>query len=527
MYKELETMEGQASNMGYYQLLGDFRLADHHREAVAAVTADQLIDVARRYFHPENCSLVSYVPEGNGVGNVEAGMRAVLSADGSVTEIESRGAAVAAPPDTADARMGTVARSSRSGEVSLFELENGVRVLFKPNSTTPLISLLTVFQGGGRFEPSGKSGLATLTHRSVVKGTEKYSADEIVERIEGLGGSIDSYGNFDTGGLYMGVLSDPSGLDAALDVYEEVLRRPSFEAERVVREREQALEELAQRHDNPIHLAMDALFRDVFGYHPYAWPFFGNPEEASVLTESDCAGWYKSLLVPANAVVTMVGDIDESRARDAAEKLMGDLPAGPIPTPHAGAGESPVTPGVHVLRKKDLQQSVTFVGYTAPPMLTDDAIALDVLNGILSGLGGRLFVELRDKRSLGYMTGSAFNSLKQRSLFFGYANPSADGIDEAVSVIQAELDKVTKELVTDVEIERSKEWLIGSQLMRLQRNGSQATSYGTYEALGFGYGVVDRAPEMIQAVTREAIRDAASRVFVPENVVVVKLLPEG
>jgi zinc protease len=159
-------------------------------------------------------------------------------------------------------------------------------------------------------------------------------------------------------------------------------------------------------------------------------------------------------------------------------------------------------------------------------MLSDEAMALDVLNGVLAGLGGRLFVELRDKRSLGYMTGSALNSLFARSVFFGYANPAPDRVDEAVEVIHAELEKVTREVVTEVEFERSRQWLIGSQLMQLQRNGSQASAYGSYEALGFGYNTVDRTPELIQKVTREAIRDAAAAVFVPENAVIVKLLPE-
>jgi zinc protease len=222
----------------------------------------------------------------------------------------------------------------------------------------------------------------------------------------------------------------------------------------------------------------------------------------------------------------MVGDIGEDRARSLAESLLGDLPAGPIPTPAFAAGERPARPGLCVLRRKNMQQAVTFVGYTAPPMLTDDAIALSVLNGVLAGLGGRLFVELRDKRSLGYMTGSAFNPLRERSIFFGYANPKPEGVDEAVSVIQAELEKVARETVTQEEFERSREWLIGTQLMQLQRNGSQAAAYGTYEALGFGYGVVDRTPQMIQAVTRERMREAAARVFVPENMVVVKLLPD-
>ena len=248
-------------------------------------------------------------------------------------------------------------------------------------------------------------------------------------------------------------------------------------------------------------------------------------DQAAALSETDCAHWYRSLLVPETAVVAFVGDIDGERAREVAERLFGDLPPAPAPQPAFAAPQQPVSPGVHVLRKKDLKQAVTFVGYTAPPMLTDDAVALDVLNGVLAGLGGRLFVELRDKRSLGYMTGSAFNSLHARSVFFGYANPAPDRVDEAVDVIQAELAKATKELVTETEFERSREWLIGSQLMQLQRNGSQATAYGTFEALGFGYGVVERTPDLIRAVTRERIRDAAAGVFIPENAVIVKLLP--
>ena len=224
--------------------------------------------------------------------------------------------------------------------------------------------------------------------------------------------------------------------------------------------------------------------------------------------------------------MAFVGDIDEAKARAVAESLAGDLPPASAPQPPLAAPEHPVSPGVHALFKKDLKQAVTFVGYTAPPMLSEDAIALDVLNGVLSGLGGRLFVELRDKRSLGYMTGSAFNSLHARSLFFGYANPAPDRIDEAVDVIQAELAKVVRDVVETDEFERSREWLIGSQLMQFQRNGSQATAYGTFEALGFGYGIVERTPDLIRAVTREKIRDAAERVFVPERAVIVKLLPE-
>ena len=484
------------------------------------------MDVARRYFHPDNLTLVSYVPEGGAVttddDNAEALSR-VLSREGGINDMTSpdpssievadvSAAATAAGPDEED------------GTVTRFDLDNGVRVLLKRRTTVPLVSMLTVFQGGGRFEAKGKSGVAMLTHRSIIKGTKNYDAEEVVARIEGAGGGIDSYASFDSGGIYMSVLSEY--LDEALPIYREVVREPRFDEDRVEQEKAKLLEELSKRNDNPVQYTMDHLFSNTFGDHPYAHPFLGDEEEVRELTAGDCAGWYRSLLVPANTVMSFVGDIDEATARRVAENVLGDLKPGAVPTPDFAAPELPVTPGEHVLRRKELRQSVTFVGFTAPKMMTDESIALEVLNGVLTGLGGRLFVELRDKRSLGYMTGSALNPLYERSIFFGYANPGAEGIDEAVRVILHELDKVTKEPVSDEELSRSKEWLMGSHIMQLQRNSSQASTYGTYEAMGFGWEVVDQAPERIGRVTQQDILDVAQKVFVPEQAVIVKLLPE-
>ena len=95
-----------------------------------------------------------------------------------------------------------------------------------------------------------------------------------------------------------------------------------------------------------------------------------------------------------------------------------------------------------------------------------------------------------------------------------------------VDLLLTEFDKVTREHVTDEELNRSKEWLVGSHTMKLQRNLSQAIEYGTYESLGFGHGVVDKTPELIYGVTREDILEAAKGVFVRENAVSIKLVPE-
>jgi zinc protease len=282
MFKELETMEGQASNLGYYQLLGDYQLADRHREAIKRVTAERVMDVARKYFHPDNLSLIAYTPKENAKGLVDSDavttmITRTLTSQGGVHDVSS-----VSKLALHDLAVPAVKRSGREAAgMTRFTLGNGARVLLKQRPDVPLVSMLATFPGGGRFEPVGKSGLAMLTHRALSKGSARFSAEEIAARIEGLGGGIDSYASFDTGGVAMGVLSEYA--EDAVEIYRDVLRAPTFDGARVEQERTRLLEELSRRHDNPVQFTLDQLFSFTFGDHPYAYPFLGDAEQAKKL----------------------------------------------------------------------------------------------------------------------------------------------------------------------------------------------------------------------------------------------------
>ncbi len=525
LYREWETMEGQASSIGYYQLLGDYRLADRHRDAIQRVTPDEIMHVARTYFHPSNLSLVGYLPKSVGTQSLtEERVGGIVESALSTSAAPVENTAPAPVP----ARVTTSARAQSSAadesRVTSFELDNGVRVLLKRRPNVPLVSMLTIFPGGGRFEPEGQSGLGTLTHRVLTKGGARFGAEEIAEKIEGLGGSVDSFSSFDTGGVSIGVLSDYA--EEAVEIYRDVLREPRFDVGRVEQEKTRLLEELARRYDNPVPFAMDQMFRAVFGRHPYAYPFLGEATDVNRLAARDCTEWYHSLLVPSRVVLSIVGDLSIERAERVAQRLLGDLSERAPAIPRDDAPARPVSPGEHVLRRAGIKQAVTFVGFPAPRMETAESIAMEVANGVLTGLGGRLFVELRDKRSLGYMTGSAYHALLRGGVFFGYANPGAEGIDEAVRVILHELDLISRAPVSDEELSRAKAWLAGSHVMELQRNGAQALGYGSYEALGFGWPELDRVPEKIRAVTQDDVMAACRATFARENAVIVRMLPE-
>jgi zinc protease len=527
MYGELETVEGQASNLGYYELLGDYRLAEEHREAIRRVTPEEIMAVARKYFTPDNCSVVSYFPKESAIADPGKERVEALIAE----KVRSASAAPrAASPTRRAAKAGRKPKaaaprvSAAKTKVKRLQLDNGLTVLVKRRTTVPMVSLLTVFRGGARLEPDGQSGLSLLATRALLKGTRSFDAEAVVKTIEGLGGSIDTMASFDMTGVYVNILSEYLG--EALPVYREVLREPGFARDVVEKEKSKVLKELAKRHDHPVYVTVDQMFARTFGDHPYAHPFIGDGAQLAALRDGDCRRWHERVLTPKNMVMALVGDITEKKAAQIAESLAGDLAEGPVPQPTRPAPARPVDPGLHELRRTELKQAVGLVGFVAPPMMTPEAISLGVLDGIMTGLGGRLFVELRDKRSLGYMAGSAFMPLKERSIFYGYSNPGPERIDEALDVILAELDKVATEPVSDEELARSKGWLSGSRVMKLQRNMAQAIEYGVYEALDLGYDVVDRLPEIIQKVSKDDIRRAAAGVFSKEKAVIVKLVPE-
>jgi zinc protease len=537
VYSDLETVEGQASNLGYYELLGNYRLAEEHRDAIRRVTPDEIMAVARKYFAPENCSVVSYFPEESAIADPsEDRVTAMISGNMQTVSVSRRSgkvaATVAAPakaPGRGRAAVGSRATRAKSGseakaKMKKLHLQNGLTVLVKRRTTVPMVSMVTAFRGGARLESAGKSGLSMLATRTLIKGTKSFDAEAIANAIEGWGGSIDTIASFDMTGIYVNILSEY--LNDALPIYREALREPAFSREVVEKEKTKLLKELAKRHDHPVHAAIDALFAKTWGDHPYAHPFIGDESQLSGLREVDCRKWHERVLTPENMVMVFVGDITEKDAARIAESLAGDLARGPVPQPTRQAPAEPSGPGRHQLTRKELKQAVGLIGFIAPAMMTPEAISLGVLDGIMTGLGGRLFVELRDKRSLGYMAGSAFMALKERSIFYGYSNPGPERIDEALDVILAELDKVTKEPVSDEELARSKGWLSGSRVMKLQRNMAQAIEYGVYEALDIGYDVVDRIPEIIGKVTKDDIRRAAADVFSKKRAVIVKLVPE-
>lgn len=491
-----ETVQGQAYYLGYYEALGDYRLADRYVENLYRVTREDIRRAAEKYLDLDRCSLVFYKPE------TEAVPQEKMAAEEVHSFLEARlpkGAEIERPP---------------AWGVEKVILRNGITVLVKENPSVPLVSIGAYFTGGLKYEDEGNNGITNFTQRVLVKGTDTRSQAELAEELESQGGSLRSVAEGDYFGVSLSILS--RNIKEGLDILADILKNPSFLDEEVEKEREEILKEIRGRRDDLFYYTWDLFKKAVFKVHPYRRPILGTEESVSTLTREDLVNWYGSWSSPENVIIGVVGDFDSDWVIDRIDELLGGLKGRRMKPPEIPQEMRPSEKTV-LTDKLEKEQTHIFLGFPGPEVTHRDYYPFRVLNAVLSGMGGRLWDSLREKRGLGYVVYSFLDSGVDPGAFGVYIGTSPDKEETAVQGILSQLRKVREEGVTDEELERAKRYLTGMHEVRLQSNSSQVSSYLENEIFGLGYEAVEEFGEDIEAVTREDIERVIRAYFDLEN----------
>jgi len=250
-----------------------------------------------------------------------------------------------------------------------------------------------------------------------------------------------------------------------------------------------------------------------YGDHPYARNPLGTEESVRGTTRQEVVDFYQRVSDPRNLVIAVSGDIGTDDAFSIVRKAFGDLPRregfvppGPIPVP--------VEKGIRrIEEQRDKEQAHFVIGYTGARFTDPDRYALDLLGASLAGQGGRLFTNLRDRKSLAYSVTSFSSEQVDPGFFAFYMGTSADKLEGAIADTLEEIGDVARNGVTEEEFERAKRWTIGSYEIGLQSNASYADRMMYNELYGVGFEETFRAPEKIGAVTLEEVNRMARKVL--------------
>lgn len=539
LLRRLETAQGQANLLADWQALGDWRLLDEYASRVAAATPEQLRLVAERWLEPELGSVLVYRP--TGTAPVDIGPDSLAGVSGRAGRDREGDAAGPASPrrgeeqgprvtpvqpladdgddDVEDERRAGAAPVRIEDGVHFYDV-SGIPVAVEPRPSSQLVSMAVVCRGGALDETRANAGITTLLGRASVKGTVRRTGARLAEESEALGGVIRASVSADT---VQWSLSVPSRhLERGFELLADAAFAPRFPHDDVERERKNLLSDLDRLRDDMARYPLRLLLNAAFDGHPYGFSVEEAETAARELSVADLDAWHDRLVTRGDTWVFIVGGIDANRAVDAAAGHLRRL----APRERtAGVDEAdgrvrPAWPSQSRVRAaaRDKAQTALAVGFPGPAAADAELYALTVASSAISGLGGRLFEELRSQRSLAYTVSAYPISRWLSGTFVGYIATSPEREAEARDRLIEEIGALRDWPLAAEDVERAKRYAIGSWQIRRQRNDNHLSDLATALLLGEGMERIRCFEERIAAVTPTAIQAAAERYLDPSLV---------
>ena len=495
-----QTVQGLAGKIGFYEVMvGDVEFEKEYMRRIAFLQNEDIQKVLSKYFKSHSWGISILAP------NEKADFIKNMSIKSIVDQTGLGDTLVQRKPPT----LKTI-------------LDNGIRLIVKENPSLPIVSIQVSCLGGVRFEEEPQNGVNNFMAVMVTKGTRHQNSLEIAKKVEKMAGSLNGFSGYNSFGLAFTFLSQH--FEEAFQLLTEVIRQPSFDEEEMEKRRRLILASIRQQEDDLGRLVFKLFRKTLYEKHPYRMDTLGTLESISRLTQRDLKEYYWRIVVPENMIITVVGDVDQTKVHLAVKKGFGDLKR-----------ESPSAPSisqeslVQRMRKAEIikmkEQAHFVLGFLGVSFHHPDSYALTVLDAALSGQGGRLFRELRDKESLAY----ALDFMAHPNLdpgFIGiYMGTHPNKLETAIEAVLRELKKVREEGVTEEEVDRAKKYLIGNFEIGLQTNGAQANQMSLDELYGFGFDHYQKYPQEIQKVTKEDVNRVAKQYFNLESYVIAIVRP--
>ena len=504
-----ERMEGEARKLGVFQVLGQGpEDMTRYLERVKKVTAEDIQRVANKIFTTKGVTVAMVMPNGKGGGITREDISVMLRE----AELQAGGMGFA------DNVFGPV-RLVRKAELS-----NGITVIVREVPEVPTVAIRMVFPGGVRYETKENNGIFHFLAAAWTKGTETHSAEGLSDMIEGLGASIGGFSGRNTFGLSGRFLS--SNFAKGLDIFAEILLTPTFPQDEVEKLKSIVVAQIRRQDDYLPSVAMRAFNRLLFSPHPYSMDTLGTVDSVTRLDSKALHKLYSEFAIPERAVLSVVGDVDADELIATLETLLGGwkpedheiLPELPTPMPLD-------SPKITSISRQQKEQTHIVLGFKGPTLASEDRYPMEVLNAVLSGMGGRLFMDLRDKQALAYHVTSMVGLGLDYGSFALYIACSPEKKNRALKGLWKEVYRVLQEPVGNEELERARRWLIGRYEIGLQTNGAQAMDMALNELYGLGYNFGSRYIQQISKVTPQEILDVAKKYMNQDAYVLVTVGP--
>jgi zinc protease len=500
--RRMESMGGRAGALAAAEALDRYDLLDREYAALGAVHPEDVRDAAARHLHPDSVSGVLYLPRQGG-NDLTAESLATAFA---VTPLRPPAASSATRPGPRPAVRAPGRRESGVWHTAL----PGVDLLVWQKSGVPLVTV-GIHTPRRHLDPPAQAGIGALTARASVRGAAGIDAGGLAFAFEELGGTLAAKATSDWLGFGTTVLAEH--LPEAAALLDAVFADPHLDDASVALERGTMESEAAQVADDMFRYPFQLAFAEGFGEQGYGLPVGGLPGTLPNISGGDVRGWHRQAFREVRPVVVAVGDVDPERASEILAGAFGRretvAPEGALPQVAWVGGNGRGVPSRVV--ERDKAQAALAMAFPGPSRRDGDHVAAQVWAAVASGLGGRLFEALRDRRSLAYSVVATAWEKARAGALLAYIATSPEREEEAREEMLRELERFTREPVSEVELGQAINYLSGQAEVSRQSGGAIAGEILEAWIAGTGLHELEAPAERYRAVTADDVLRVAAR----------------
>jgi zinc protease len=390
------------------------------------------------------------------------------------------------------------------------ELSNGMVIFLQEDHELPLIDASARIRGGSVNEPADKTGLVDI-YGEVWRtgGTKSQTGDQLDDFLEVRAAKVETGGGPDSTTISFSCLK--GDLDDVFKAFVDVLQNPEFRADKIDIARKAMQDAISRRNDEIGEIAHREAVRLAYGpENPYA----RIPEYSTVgaITRQDLIDWHGKYIHPNNIILGISGDFDsaamESRLRAAFESW----PKGPA-FPKNNIQYNPAKPGYYLIPKEDVNQSNIRMVAMGTTRDNPDYYAISVFNEAFGGgFSSRLFNDIRTKRGLAYGVGGGIGTnFGHPGILQISMGTKSQSTVEAVQAVDEDVTNLTKEPITEDEIQRAKDAILNAFIFRLDSPDKILVERMTYEYYGYPPDWLDKYQAEIKKVTAAQVNAVAAK----------------
>jgi len=373
---------------------------------------------------------------------------------------------------------------------------NGLKVIFKQNTSTDIIAAQMYFKGGVALLEPEKAGLESLTLQVAIDASKNYPKDVLSSKLASMNSQLSTSSGLDYSSINL--LCVKQYFDDSWKIFSDVIVNPSFTNEDFQLEKGQQINGVKQGQDNPDsylnHLVADAFYNN----HPYRVEVYGNEATLNSFSQEQIQEYYKNRLRVSGMLLVVVGNISKAEIENRVKESFGNIQTGNFIQPQL----PPVEHSETTLKLVDRELPTVYIEgvFPAPAFATTDYYTMAVATSILQD---RLFEEVRTKRSLSYAPAAWTNGSFSNS---GAIYVTTVYPDSTINVMLNELNKIKEDPISVQELANKVNTFVTRYYMRNETFSQQASLLARYELSGAGYKEADNYLDFVKKVSPEDIQ---------------------